>query len=149
MREQNDLQVLSPQAVKWDIGGQVFEQLPLPLEQLADVLEAVVDELLESGNLSVLENLVAEGKESLGNVDGMRMGLRIAASLPRSLPKVAAVILGGDEDFFRKNLKMRVAVAIIRTFVVQNDIGPLVQDFFGLIGDFKTATAEPETTGAG
>lgn len=152
---ENDLKVLAPGTVTWVIGDQTFEQAPATLDRLADIMDVIVDEVLAGGKGELLDKLmdtataVGESEESgKGAVEAakqsiisdreMLMGfVRIIATLPRALPRIAAVILDAPEDFLRTNLRPKEAVSILRVFVQQNDVGSIIQDFFGLFNELK------------
>ncbi len=159
--KENDLTVLAPKTVTWEIGDQAFEQAPATLDQLADVMDVIVDEVLASGKGELLDKLmdtttaVKEGespdkaveaaKESVVSDREMLMSfIRIIATLPRAMPRIAAAILGAPEDYLRANLRPTQAFGIIRVFVQQNDVGSIIRDFFGLFQELK---AEMSTGG--
>lgn len=151
---QNDLQTMAPKPVIWEVGGQEFEQRPANLDKLADIMDVIVEEVLASGKGELLSKLVDSATEaSDGDEEGMAdtakklasgmdqemlVGfVRILATLPRAMPRISATILSADLDHFKEHLRMRTAVGVLRTFVAQNDVGAIIQDFFGLYNDLK------------
>ena len=155
----SDLQVLAPTPVIWTIGDQEFEQCPLPLSRLGDVLQVVVDELLATGNLNILFDSLgqqveaaADGKEALkvavaapGSADTIKLAMSLAAGVPKALPKVVATILDADVTYMDAHLDARTAIKVVRTFVEQNDVGALVSDFFGIVQEIQQTTPETKT----
>lgn len=155
----NDLKVLAPETVTWQIGDQTFDQEPATLDRLADIMDVIVDEVLASGNSDLLDKLMDTAASATDSEDGkdgeggtgvkaaaqnivsdreMLMSIvRIVATLPRALPRISAAILGAPEDYLRAELRPKEAVGILRTFVVQNDVGSIVRDFFGLFQELK------------
>ena len=151
----SDLEVLAPTPVVWTIGDQEFTQSPLPLSRLGEVLQIVVDELLKTGNIDMLfdtlgqqaADALTDGKEVKAPATGdtIRLALSLAAGVPKALPRVVATILEADEDYMREHLGARTAIAVVRTFVQQNDVGALVNDFFGIVQEIQGATPEKST----
>lgn len=163
----NDLKVLVPEVVVWQVGDQTFEQTPATLDRLADIMDVIVDEVLSSGNSDLLDKLMdtatagsnnkEDGEETdkglkaaaknLASDREMITGLvRIIATLPRALPRISAAILGAPEDYLRANLRPKEAFGILRTFIQQNDVGSIVQDFFALFQEFKTEVAPDKSS---
>ncbi len=153
-KEVNDLKVLAPETVNWEIGGKLFTQSPATLDQLADVMDVIVDEVLASGKGELLDKLmdtatavgggekdekdVADtAKSVIADREMLSSFVRIIATLPRSMPRIAAAILGAPEDFLRTNLRPKEAFGILRIFIQQNDVGSIIQDFFGLFQELK------------
>ena len=121
--EENDLKVLVPEIVTWRVGDQEFTQSPATLDQLADTMDVIVNEVLSSGNSEMLDKLMstatsaatekkdgdededADGEkatksvvENLAADRELITGLvRIIATLPRSLPQISAAILNPPE----------------------------------------------------
>ncbi len=166
---QNDLQTMAPKPVIWEVGGQDFEQTPANLDKLADIMDVIVEEVLASGKGELLSKLIdnatdadADTDTAAGAVDAakkvasgmdqeMLVGfVRILATLPRAMPRISATILSADLDHFKEHLRMRTAVGVLRTFVEQNDVGAIIQDFFGLYNDLKgvmpTTEEEPSSS---
>ncbi len=154
----NDLEVLAPESVTWEIGGESFQQSPATLDQLADIMDVIVDEVLASGKGELLDRLMdtatataaatADGegdspekvaKESISDRETLTSFVRIIATLPRAMPRITAKILDGSEDFFRANLRPKEAFGVLRTFITQNDVGSIIQDFFGLFNEMKSS----------
>lgn len=130
----SELGTLSPKPVMWAFGGRAFEQRPLRISQLSDVLETIID-VVVSGGRGALLNEIVENSES-GAELSMPALIRMMVGIPKHLPKIASMILvdaEDDEDFFDEHMGARNGVAIIKTFVEQNEIGALIQDFFGLV----------------
>ncbi len=159
----NDLQTMAPKPVIWTVGKQDFEQKPANLDKLADIMDVIVEEVLASGKGDLLSKLIdsatTDDGETEGAVDAAKKAVtgmdqemlvgfvRILATLPRAMPHITATILSADLDHFREHLRMRQAVGILRTFVAQNDVGAIIQDFFGLYNDLKgVMTTEEEDT---
>ena len=171
--ENNDLRVLSPEVVVWKIGEREFKQTPATLDALADIMDVIVDEVLSSGNSNLIDKLMNAANSDVGEdgdekkKDGSEEGLksvaqnlasdrelitgliRIVATLPRAMPRIAAAILGTEEeateDYLRANLRPKEAFGMLRTFIKQNDVGSIVRDFFALTQEFKTEMA-PEAS---
>ena len=153
-KKENDLKVLAPESVTWEIGGKTFQQSPTTLDQLADIMDVIVDEVLASGKGELLDRLMdtataaGEGdnpekvaKESISDRETLTSFVRILATLPRAMPRITAKILDGSEDFFRANLRPKEAFGVLRTFITQNDVGSIIQDFFGLFNEMKSSVA--------
>ena len=147
-----EMAVLSPDAVTWEIGDRVFYQQPLNLKRLSNVMKEVVDVLLSGGRGALLDKVV-DTLSGEGELEGktrqamMPVLIRTVVSVPESLPRICALIVEkGDEKFFNIHLRGRQALAIVKTFIEQNEVGALLQDFFGLMGSLQTsletATAE-------
>lgn len=147
---QSELRVLSPEPVSWDIGGKLFEQRPLRIDRLSDVMEEIVDVVVGGGRGAILDQIVeaaAGGEDVSISTATMPILLRTLVGVPKRLPKVVSLILPeAKEQYLRDHLNARQAVAIIKTFIEQNEIGALIQDFFGLMTSVnlsvKQATAE-------
>ena len=155
----NDLKVLVPEEVVWEIGDQSFTQKPATLDTLADIMDVLVDEVLAAGKGELLARLmdtasaVGEGdseedviKKSteLADREMLTGFVRIIATLPRSMPRIAAAILGAPEDYLRANLRPKEASGILRLFVKQNDIGSIIRDFFALFNELKETLTQDE-----
>lgn len=160
---QNDLQTMAPKPVIWTIGKQDFEQTPVTLDQLADIMDVIVEEVLASGKGELLTKLLdsaqdaddadakdgdvaSKAKKVAASMDQEMLVsfVRILATLPRAMPRIASSILNADLVHFREHLRMKEAVGILRTFVAQNDVGDIIADFFGLFNDLKTAIPKTE-----
>jgi hypothetical protein len=151
----NDVRILSPQPIVWEIGGKVYEQKPLRIDVLGDVIQQIVDVVIDGGRGALIEQLVTrmELEAKLSGVDATNIKsddllptmARIVGSIPRALPKIVAMILGADEKKMLEGLNARQAVQIIRVFIEQNEVAALIQDFFGLMTEMRqgleTATA--------
>jgi hypothetical protein len=159
---ENDLKVLAPATVTWEIGDLAFEQAPATLDRLADIMDVIVDEVLAGGKGDLLDKLMdtatAVGKDDSPEaaVEAAKSGItsdremlmsfvRIIATLPRALPRIAAAILGAPEDYLRANLRPKEASGILRVFVQQNDVGSIIQDFFALFQELKASLATDES----
>ncbi len=165
--EDNDLKVLSPEVVTWTVGDKTFEQTPATLDQLADIMDVIVDEVLSSGNSELLDKLMdsataatdADGKDGKNSDSGIKAAaksiasdremitglVRIVATLPRAMPRISAAILGAPEDYLRANLRPKEAFGILRTFIKQNDVGSIIRDFSALFQEFKTEMTPDES----
>ncbi len=164
---QNDLQTMAPKPVIWTIGHQEFEQTPVTLDQLADIMDVIVEEVLASGKGELLtklidstqdkdsdakagdtkdEDVASKAKKAAASMDQEMLVsfIRILATLPRAMPRIVAAILNADLAHFRAHLRMRDAVGILRIFVKQNDVGDIIADFFGLFNDLKAAIPTTE-----
>ncbi len=146
----SDLKVLAPESVTWEIGDQTFEQTPAMLDQLADIMDVIVDEVLAGGKGELLDRLMdsatADGEgekvegvaKSIASDREMLTSLvRIVATLPRAMPRIVAAILAAPEEHLRATLRPKVASSILRTFIRQNDVGSIIRDFFGLFNELK------------
>lgn len=149
-QKQTDIEVLSPKPVVWTIGGKDYEQRPLTIDRLGDVINELVDVVVSGGRGALLDQLVGqlelqaeaekkglEGANIKQNSATIPLIARIVASIPKALPRVVAMILDAKEAEMRKHLDMRTAIAIIRTFLVQNEVGAILADFFGLLSDLR------------
>ncbi len=158
-KAESDLKVLAPESVTWEIGDQTFQQTPATLDQLADIMDVIVDEVLASGKGELLDRFMdtanaagEEGdrekaaKESISDRETLASFVRIIATLPRAMPRITAAILDGSEDFFRANLHPKEAFGILHTFITQNDIGSIIQDFFGLFNEMKSSVTTATET---
>lgn len=152
-QSQSELRVLSPEPVPWEIGGKLFMQKPMRIDRLSDVMEEIVDVVVGGGRGAVLDQIVeaaAGGEEVSLSAATMPILLRTVVSVPKRLPKIVSLILPeAKEQHLRDHLKARQAVAIVKTFIEQNEIGALIQDFFGLMTSVnlsvKQATTEMQT----
>ena len=164
--EDNDLKVLVPEIVTWKVGDREFKQSPATLDQLADIMDVIVDEVLSSGNSELLDKLMDTATPSDDDDDGDKDTksivknlsadrelitgvVRIIATLPRAMPRISAAILGSEEEateeFLRANLRPKEAFGMLRTFIKQNDVGSIIRDFFGLFQEFQTDMKEDES----
>lgn len=150
----SELGALAPKPVVWDIGDKVFEQKPLRLEPLSDVMEEITDIVIGQGQGAIFDQIVdaaAKGddaKDVLGPAT-MPVLVRTVVSIPRRLPKIIAMLLpDAKEEYLGAHLRPRMALQIIKTFIEQNEIGALIQDFFDLVStatqSVNQATAETE-----
>ncbi len=151
----NDLKVLAPETVTWEIGDQTFKQEPATLDRLADIMDVIVDEVLASGKGDLLDKLMDTATTSAATASGevadvesaakslvsdrevLTSFVRIIATLPRAMPRIAAAILDAPEAYLKANLRPKEAFGILRTFIQQNDVGSIAQDFFGLFQELK------------
>lgn len=169
---ENDLTTLAPKPVTWRIGEQTFVQTPATLDQLADIMDVIVDAVLSSDNSALLDKFMAtatadtkdededgdkddesgqdkaEGlAKALASDRDMITGLvRIIATLPRSMPKIVAAILDAPEDYLRANLRPKEAFGTLRVFIQQNDVGSIIRDFSELFQEFKTEMVPDESS---
>lgn len=150
-----ELEVLSPVAVEWVIGDRLFYQQPLNLKRLSAVMKEITDVLLSGGRGAILDQVmdaVGEGGlKGAARQTVMPVLVRTIVSIPEALPRICALILEkGDEKYLDAHLGGRQALAIIKTFIEQNEVGALLQDFFGLLGSLEvsltTATTQLQTT---
>lgn len=149
-----ELGTLSPKPVMWDIGDKLFEQEPLRIDALSDVMEEITDILLSQGSGAILNKIVDSAADGLTDskidLEGASMSvlIRTVVGIPRRLPKIVSLILETDEQHIRDHVKARQAVQIVKTFIEQNEIGALIQDFFGLVSSvnlsINQATEEAE-----
>jgi len=135
----NDVSVLSPQPVVWDIGGKEFEQEPLRIDRLGDVFEEIIDIVVGGGQAALFDQLTGNNAEAI-----MPILARVLAGVPKKLPKIVALALAvpKEETYIRDHLRARMAVQIIRSFVVQNEVAALLQDFFELAQEMKMGVEE-------
>lgn len=149
--QQTEVQTLSPKSVHWDIGGKLFEQKPLRIDRLGDVLEKIVDVILGSGRGAILDQLLdsLDGDEKKAAAQRQSLTpilVRTVVALPKKLPEICALIIpNAQERYLRDHLDARTAIKIVQTFVVQNEIGALIQDFFGLLGSVRLSIEEAAT----
>lgn len=137
-QSQSEVGILSPKPVPWDIGGKLFVQTPLRIDQLGDVMEEIVDVVVGGGRGAILDQIIdaADGKGKGASIPTATMPIliRTLVGVPKRLPKIISLCLpGAKEQHLRDHLNARQAVAIIKTFIEQNEIGALIQDFFGLM----------------
>ena len=150
----NEMRTLSPDAVAWEIGDKLFHQEPLTLKRLSSVMNEVVDVLLSGNQGAILDQVVDsmsdEGKLGMQTQRAVMPAIvRTIVSMPEALPHICALILDESaEEYFDEHLRGRQAIAILKTFIEQNEVGALLQDFFGLMGSLRMsvtdATAELE-----
>lgn len=150
--QQTELQILTPEPIVWQIGDKVYEQMPLRLDRLGAVMEEIVSIVLGSGRGAIFEQIVeAAGsgdKDAIGQVSAPMIA-KTLVSIPSRLPKIVSLILpDAKEQHLKEHLNARVALAIVKAFIEQNEIGALIQDFFGLVTSvnvsMKVATKEME-----
>lgn len=149
----NELETLAPKPIPWVIGEKMFEQRPLRIQSLSDVMSEMVDIVVDEGRGVIFDQVldaVAKGdaKDAL-TASAIPIMLRGLVAIPRRLPKLITMILEDvDEEFLNEHLRPRQAIQIIKAFVEQNEIGALIQDFFDLGSSLdlsvKQATAETE-----
>lgn len=157
----SDLKVLAPESVTWEIGDKTCHQSPATLDQLADIMDVIVDEVLTSGKGELLDKLMATanaagdgenpekaGLEAISDRDTLTSFVRIIATLPRAMPRISAAILGESEDFLRANLRPKEAFGILRIFITQNDIGSIIRDFFALFSEMKASVTTDQNDSA-
>jgi hypothetical protein len=144
----------------WDIGGKLFEQKPLRIDRLSDVMEEITDIVLSQGRGAIFDRIIdaatagadtEEDGSASKPVDQATMPIivRMLVSIPKRLPKIVSMILpDAKEQYLRDHMNARQAVQIVKTFIEQNEIGALIQDFFGLVTSVNLsvsqATAEIE-----
>ena len=131
-KTKSSIKTLSPEAVEVTIGDETFVQLPLRIDKLSDAMQEIIDTVLGGGRENLLEQLVGD---NTGNVAPMLLNLVVG--IPKSLPKIVALCLDvpKKENYIRDHIRPRPAIAIVKTFIEQNEIQELLQDFFGLMGD--------------
>ncbi len=132
MSKKSSIETLSPEAVEVTIGDETFVQLPLRIDKLSDAMQEIIDAVLGGGRENLLDQLVGDGAENAAP-----MLLNLLIGIPKSLPKIVALCLDipKKETYIRDHIKARPALAIVKTFIEQNEIQELLQDFFGLMGD--------------
>ena len=150
---QSELGTLAPKPILWEIGDKVFEQKPLRLAPLSDVMEEITDIVLSQGRGAIFDQMVDAATEG-GTAKAleqatMPMLIRTVVTIPRRLPKIVSMLLpDAGEKYLGEHLRPRQAVQIVKTFVEQNEIGALIQDFFDLVSSVnlsvQQATAEIE-----
>ena len=150
----DELAVMSEQEIEWVIGGNTFVQRPLTLKRLSAVMKEIVDLLLAGGRGALLDKVVdAIGGDGKHTADASIMPIlvRTVVTVPEALPHICFLILekGADkkkEALLEEELRPRMALAIVKAFIEQNEVGALLQDFFGLMGSLQssldTATEE-------
>ena len=151
--------VLAGEGHLWEFEGRAFDQRPLKLRRLSAVLKEVIDTVIGNGRTAILDQFL----DSVGD-DGEVTGkarealtpiiTRLVIQVPEALPKVCALILEPEtskvsdtETYLGDHMNARQGVAVIKLFIEQNEIGELLQDFFGLMGTVQTSmtTEEIET----
>lgn len=142
------MQVLSPEDVPWEIGGLTFYQRPLRLDLLGAAMQEIIDTVFEGGRAEILDQLI----DTVGQSDTKAMVarqqftpalIRMLVGIPARLPRVIASCLGGaDEEHLLIHLRGPMALKIVQTFVEQNEIGGLIEGFFGLIGSVTESVTE-------
>jgi len=138
----SDVKILSPQPVIWEIGNKTFEQKPLRIDRLGDVLEEILNVMLGSGRGAMLSQVIESvGQEGAGDRLGqlaVPILARTLVAIPKRLPKIVSLIIpDAKEPYLRDHLNVRQALKIVQTFVEQNEIGALVQDFFDLLASVR------------
>lgn len=144
----SDMGTLSPDVVNWEIGEKLFVQRPLTLKRLSAVMNEITDMLLSGGQGALLDQVVdtmsADGKLA-GKMKQavMPVIVRTIVSMPEALPHICALILDEKaEKHLDDHLRGRQAVAILKTFIEQNEVGALLQDFFGLMNSLQGSMAD-------
>lgn len=130
----SELETLSPRPVHWDFGGKLFTQQPLRISRLSDIMETIIDVVVSGGRGALLNEIVANAES--GAELSMPALIRMMVGIPKHLPKIASMILvdaDDAEDYLDEHMGARNGVAVIKVFVEQNEIGALIQDFFGLV----------------
>ena len=156
---QSELRKLAPKPVVWEIGDKLFEQTPLRIDRLSDVMEEITDIVLGPGRGAILDQIIdaaakgGEGEQETISQSAMPILVRTVVSIPKRLPKIVAMILvDANQQYLRDNMSARQAIQIVKTFIEQNEIGALIQDFFGLVSSINLsvdqATTEMETEAA-
>ena len=150
----DELAVMSEQEIEWVIGDKLFIQRPLTLKRLSAVMKEIVDLLLAGGRGALLDKVVdAIGGDGKHTADASIMPIlvRTVVTVPEALPHICFLILEKKadkkkEELLEEELRPRMALAIVKAFIEQNEVGALLQDFFGLMGSLQssldTATEE-------
>lgn len=143
----SELGTLSPKPVVWDIGGKLFEQTPLRIDRLSDVMEEITDIVLGQGRGAIFDQIVdaAAKGDAQTNVDRTATPIlvRTMVAIPKRLPKIVSMILtDAKEQHLRDHMRPRQALQIVKTFVEQNEIGALIQDFFGLVTSINLSVGQ-------
>ncbi len=144
----SELGTLAPKPVLWDIGGTVFEQKPLRLGPLSDVMEEITDIVMGQSQGAIFDQIVdaaAKGDDAKDMLDAATMPVlvRTVVSIPRRLPKIIAMLLpDADEEYLGEHLRPRMALQIVKTLIEQNEIGALIQDFFGLVSSVSQSVGQ-------
>ncbi len=126
------LDVLSPDTVEVEIGTKTYDQTPLRIDKLSDALQEIVDTVLSGGRENLLDQLAE------GNNDRVApLLLNLLVGIPKSLPRIVALCLDQpkEEKYILEHIKARQALAVVKTFIEQNEVQELMQDFFGLMTD--------------
>ncbi len=143
-----EMATLSPSAINWEIGGKLFQQEPLTLKRLSAVMNEITDMLLSGGQGAILDQVVDSLSTDGKLADSMKPSVmpiivRTIVSMPETLPHICALILDESaEKHLDEHLRGRQAIAILKTFIEQNEVGALLQDFFGLMGSLQVSMAE-------
>ncbi len=153
-----ELAVMIEEEISWLVKDKLFIQRPLTLKRLSAVMKEIVDLLLAGGRGALLDQVVdAIGGDGKNKADPsiMPILIRTVVTVPEALPHICFLILekGADkkkEAFLEEKLRPRMALAIVKAFIEQNEVGALLQDFFGLMGSLQgsldTATEQLEET---
>lgn len=153
-KKQNDLGVLAGDGHTWEIEGRLFVQKPLKLRRLSAVMEKVIDTIIGSGRTALLDQLLDAVGEDDKITDAAKQTLtpvisRLVVQIPAVLPSVCALILEHEtnkvdetDEYLGDHMTAREGVAVIKLFIEQNEIGELVQDFFGLMGSVRGSLTE-------
>ncbi len=149
-----DLGVLAGEGHPWAIEGRIFEQKPLKLRRLSAVMEEVINTIIGSGRTALLDQLLdAVGDDNTITTDAREVLTpvltRLVVQIPAALPKVCSLILEPEtkkvsetEEYLGDHMTAREGVAVIKLFIEQNEIGELIQDFFGLMGSVRGSLTE-------
>jgi len=140
----NSIEVFSPKPIDWQIGDETFTQKPLRVDKLTDVLEKMVDSVLGTGAGGLLDSLLNESQSA----DLAPTLMRIVISIPKSIPKIVALCLDvpKKEKYILENIRARQGLQIVKTFIEQNEVAELLQDFFGLMNDLGLESGQPKQT---
>ncbi len=153
-RQSADLGVLAGDGHPWEIEGRLFEQKTLKLRRLSKVMEEVISTIIGSGRTALLDQLLDVVGDDGDITDAAKQTLtpvltRLVVQIPAALPKVCALILEPEtkkvdetEEYLGDHMTAREGVAVIKLFIEQNEIGELVQDFFGLMGSVRGSLTE-------
>ena len=148
---QSELRKLAPKPVVWEIGDKLFEQTPLRIDRLSDVMEEITDIVLGQGRGAILDQIMDAATKGDGAKDtisqaAMPILVRTVVSIPKRLPKIVAMILvDANQQYLRDNMSARQAIQIVKTFIEQNEIGALIQDFFGLVSSVNLSVTQATT----
>lgn len=148
----SELRTLVPKPVMWEIGDTLYEQKPLRIDKLSDVMEEITDIVLSQGSGKLFDQMLdaAQGDTQKTSEQGaMPILIRTMVSIPKRLPKIVSMLLtDAKERDLLERMSARQAVSIIKTFIEQNEIGALIQDFFGLMTsvNLSVTQATEETT---
>jgi len=143
----SDLETLDPTGESITIQGRTYTQRALGLRGTAQFIEVLATTVAETGNLDMLNKLGDMDVSDPKKLDMEKMFpllLQTLRLIPDALPRLIAICLRAPDDteFLAEYATPGIALRIVKTFVVQNDIPQLVRDFTEVITIFNKLSAE-------